>query len=239
MYKKKKIIAIIPARSGSKRLVNKNIRNLNGKSLIEWTIASAKSSKLLDKIFVSTDSKKIRDIAIGQKINIPFMRPLSIAIDKSPTWELVIHALEKFRKKDEKYDYIALLEPTSPLRKKNDIDNAIKKIVNNSDAETLISLGKIQLEHPIWSKRLDFKNYVKPYFNSKKKAYQSQQLKTAYFPYGVIYLSTVKSFYKKKNFYTKKTIPYFIERWQNYEVDDILDLKIIEKIMKYRRIKNG
>jgi len=237
LYKNKKIIAIIPARKGSKRLINKNIRSLNYKPLIEWTIKTALASKFLDKIFVSTDSKKIRDISINLGLETPFMRPRNLSGDKSPTWELIIDTLDKFRKKGENFDYVALLEPTSPLRKKNDIDMAVKKIINNLSAETLISLGKIHLEHPLIVKKISSNQFVKPYANFKKKIFQSQQFDNAYFPYGVIYISKVTSFYKKKNFYTNKTIPYFIERWQNYEIDDFLDLKIIDKIMQHMRIK--
>jgi len=232
MYKEKKIIAIIPARGGSKRLVNKNIKNLNGKPLIEWTINSALSSKLLDKIHVSTDSENIKKVSINCGLDVLFMRPSALAKDTSPTWETVIHVLEKFKKIGDEFDYVALLEPTSPLRKKKDIDESIKKIIDNSDAETLVSLGKIQLEHPLISKKLDYLNYVKPYINKIKKIHQSQQLDKAYFPYGVIYLSKVEVFYKKKTFYTNKTIPYHIDRWQNYEIDDLLDFNIIEYIMK-------
>ena len=239
MYKKKKIIAIIPARGGSKRLVNKNIRNLNGKSLIEWTIASAKSSKLLDKIFVSTDSKKIRDISVRLGIDIPFMRPSELARDDSPSWMAVIHTLDEFKAIGENFDYIALLEPTSPLRKKNDIDKAIKKIIQNSKAESLISLGEIHLEHPLIAKKIHLKKHIKPYIDVKKKIHQSQQLDKAYFPYGVIYLSSTKSYYKNKSFYLNKTIPYLIDRWQNYEIDDILDFRIVENIMKNMERENG
>ena len=237
MYKNKKIIAIIPARKGSKRLINKNIRSLNCKPLIEWTIKTALASKFLDKIFVSTDSKKIRDISINLGLEIPFMRPRNLSGDKSPTWELIIDTLDKFRKKGENFDFVALLEPTSPLRKKNDIDMAVKKIINNLSAETLVSLGKIHLEHPLIVKKISSKQFVKPYTNLKKKIFQSQELDNAYFPYGVIYISKVKSFYKKKSFYTNKSIPYFIERWQNYEIDDLLDLKIIDKIMQHMEVK--
>ena len=98
MYKKKKIIAIIPARGGSKRLVNKNIKKLDGKPLIQWTINSALSSKLIDKVYISTDSKKIKVISNKSGLNVFFMRPSSLARDNSPTWKTVIHVLYKFKK---------------------------------------------------------------------------------------------------------------------------------------------
>jgi len=239
LYKKKKIIAIIPARGGSKRLVNKNIKKLDGKPLIQWTINSALSSKLIDKVYISTDSKKIKVISNKSGLNVFFMRPSSLARDNSPTWKTVIHVLNKFKKMGEEFDYIVLLEPTSPLRGKKDIDRSIKKIIDYPEAETLISLGKISLEHPLISKKISIDGYVESYFKKIKKIHQSQQLDKAYFPYGVIYISRVNAFYKKKTFYTNKTIPYYLKRWQNYEIDDLIDFKIVEYVMKIMRKKNG
>ena len=232
LYKKKKIIAIIPARSGSKRLINKNKRLINGKPLISWTIESALSSKLLDEIFVSTDSNRIKNISIKYGLKIPFMRPSIYAKDNSPTYQAIIHTLNKFNSLGKKFDYLVLLEPTSPLRKKNDIDRAIKKIIDNNWAKALISLGKIHLEHPKNIKKINLMNLTSKYINFNK-------FEDAYFPYGVIYISKVSSYYQNKTFYTNKTIPYIIDRWQNYEIDDFLDFKIVESIMKMKRIKNG
>jgi len=239
MYKKKKIIAIIPARSGSKRLKKKNIKSFNGKPLIEWTIKNALSSKLLDQIFVSTDSLEIKNISINCGLEIPFMRPKLISKDKSPTSETVLHVLNKFERLGEKYDYVVLLEPTSPLRKIYDIDRAIKKMIDTPYAETLVSLGKIHLEHPLISKKIYNKKFVKPYYLEKKEIYQSQQLDGAYFPYGVVYISSIKAFRVNKSFYTKKTIPYHIDRWQNYEIDDWFDFKTVENIFRLIEEKNG
>ena len=239
MYKDKKIIAIIPARGGSKGLPNKNIKNMHGKPLIAWTIQSALSSEFLDTVFVSTDSKEIRDISIDFGSEIPFMRPSIFAQDNSPSWEVVIHVLDEFKKAGKEFDYIALLEPTSPLRKKDDIDNAIKKLINDNNAETLVSLGEIHMEHPTIVKKLNDQGLVKPYIDHSKNIYQRQQMDNAYFPYGVIYLSKVDAFYRQKKFYTEKTIAFLIERWQNFEIDDSLDFEIIEKILINNRRNNG
>ncbi len=231
MYKNKKIIGIIPARGGSKGVPGKNIKMINGKPLISWTVEAAKLSKFLDRIFVSTDSKKIRDISINLGLDVPFLRPPIFSQDNSPSWEAVVHALDEFKKINQEYDYVALLEPTSPLRKQNDIDNAIIKIINNKDAESLVSLGEIHMEHPKIVKKINSDNFVEPYIKHSEDIFQRQQMDNAYFPYGVIYLSSVISFYQNKKFYSKKTIPYFIERWQNYELDDMFDFEIIENIL--------
>jgi len=231
MINNKRIIGIIPARGGSKGLPEKNIRIINGKPLIAWTIEQAKMSQYLDTIFVSTDSPKIASVAEQFECNVPFLRPPEFAQDSSPTWEAVIHTLDSFEKEKLFFDYIALFEPTSPLRKKNDIDDAIEKLASDDQAKGLISVGKVHLEHPKIVKKIT-NNYVTQYIPQEKLLHLRQQADSAYFPYGVIYMCKVDIYNEEKTFYTEKTIPFFIERWQNYEIDDILDFEINEFLLK-------
>ena len=232
MYSGKNILAIIPARGGSKGLPQKNILELNGKPLIAWTIEKALQSKLIDKIFVSTDSKEIADIAEKFGIYIPFLRPKEFAQDNSPSSEAVIHSLENFGNMGERYDYLALLEPTSPLRKKNDIDLAIKKLLDNEKVDSLVSIGEVHTEHPLIIKKMDERGFITPYISVLKTIYQRQQADKAYFPYGVIYISKTQSYIKNKTFYLEKTLSFQIDRWQNYEIDDYIDFIIVEKLLK-------
>jgi CMP-N,N'-diacetyllegionaminic acid synthase len=230
MYNNKKILGIIPARGGSKGILEKNIRTINGKPLITWTIEMARNSKYLDRFFVSTDSDKIVEVARRDGADIPFLRPPEFAEDHSPSYEAVIHAISQFELLGETYDYIALLEPTSPLRKKGDIDKAIVQLVDNASADGLVSVGEVHMEHPMIVKRIE-NEFVSPYIDNVRKIYQRQQADKAYFPYGVIYLSKVNKYKELKTFYLENTIPYFIDRWQNYEVDDIVDFEIIELLI--------
>lgn len=240
MYKNKNILALIPARGGSKGLPNKNIRLLLGKPLIAWTLEQALKSKYLDNMFVSTDSEKIASVAKEYGIKVPFLRPVELAADDSPTSDAVIHALTTFEQVGEVYDYIVLLEPTSPLRKSRDIDEAIKLLVGNENAECLITVGEIQLEHPMFAKKVDSDGFIVPYIQNIESVYQRQQTDKAYFPYGVIYMSNVSSYKEHLTFYVKKTIPYFIERWQNFEIDDEIDFIIVEKLMAMKmEVVNG
>ncbi len=232
MYKNKKILSIIPARGGSKGLRRKNIKIFNNKPLIYWTIKSAKASKLLDRFFISTDCNEIADIVKNLGVDIPIMRPKQLAEDDSPSWELILHALDYFKSKGEIYDYVALLEPTSPLRKANDIDNAISKIIDNPHADALVSCGEVHTEHPDIVKKVNNEGFLSSYYPSRKDIYQRQQTEQALFPYGVIYLSKVDSFYENKSFYVKKLIGYDLERWQNFEIDDAIDFQINEYIFK-------
>ena len=234
MYKSKNILGLIPARGGSKGLPGKNIKPLLGKPLIAWTIEQVLASKYLDRVVVSTDDKEIAEISKKYGAEVPFMRPKELARDDSTTSDVILHALNWFESAGEKYDYLALLELTSPLRKKNDIDNGIMKLIDNENkAESLVSVGEISLEHPFISKEIDEKGYVKPFYKvPNNKIGRRQDLFKSYFPYGVLYLSKVSAIKKYKTFYQKKTMPMFAKRWQNYEIDDIWDFICIETILK-------
>jgi N-acylneuraminate cytidylyltransferase len=230
------ILGIIPARGGSKRLPNKNIKTLVNKPLIAWSIDQTNKSQFLTKTIVSTDDDKIAKVAEQHGGLIPFIRPLRFAEDNSSSYDVIFHALDFFMEKGERYDHVALFEPTSPLRNENDIDNAIKIYLDNLDkADSLISVGKIHLENPTYAKIIE-KNYLSPYCKQNLGTADSTPSEI-YFPYGVIYISKVSALKKHISFYQPTSIPYKIERWQNYEVDDIFDFHCIEAIIRMRGMK--
>lgn len=189
-----RVLGIIPARSGSKRLPKKNIKPLLGKPLIDWTIIQAVNCGYFDDVVVSSDSREV----LARAGPYGLKRPKRLAKDDSSTVDVALYVLGQL---DKKFDAIAILEPTSPLRKKDDIDNAIKLL--NDKANAVVSMGKVP-------------NMI------------------AYFPYGVIYLIKVEALKKYRTFYPPKTIPYLIERWQTYEIDDIWDFYCVEAIMRKR-----
>ena len=127
MYKNKRILALIPARGGSKGIKDKNIIELCGKPLIAYSIDAAKNSKYIDDILVSTDSEKIAEVAKKYGARVPFLRPYELATDTSTTLDVVLHAIDYVNKEEKKYDTLILLQPTAPLRKTEDIDSAIEK----------------------------------------------------------------------------------------------------------------
>jgi CMP-N-acetylneuraminic acid synthetase len=235
MYKNKKILALIPARGGSKGLPGKNLIKLMGKPLIAWTIGQAIASRYIDRVVVSTESKEIAAVAKKYGAEIPFMRPGELATDKAGSMDVIFHAIGFFKARKINYDYLVFLEPTSPLRGDSDLDKAIKTLIcNSSTADSLVSVGEIKLESPYIAKTID-KGYVAPLIRKDaKKIFQRQQLSKTYFPYGVIYASKVDALLEKRTFYNDRTIPYYIERWQNYEIDDIYDLRCIEAVLKER-----
>lgn len=233
MYKNKKCLGIITARGSSKGLPGKNIKMLLGKPLIAWTIGKALASKYLDRVIVSTDSDEIAEISKKYGAEIPFKRPKRLAGDRVSSEDVVFHAIDYLKKRGDTFDYIALFEPTSPMRKKDDVDRPIAMLIDNERmADSLVSLGKVSLEHPAVIKKVDENGYMIPFIKNQEKVVRRQELSDAYFPYGVIYLSKVQALSKYRSFYQKRTIPYFIERWQCYEVNDIYDFLAIEAIMK-------
>lgn len=231
----KTILAIIPARGGSKGLPEKNIRLMCGKPLIGWTIEQARRSNFVDEIFVTTDDKVIAETSESFGGHALPLRPAELASDSSKVIDTMLHVLKMFETKGKVFDYLLLLEPTSPLRKMDDIDNAIRKLVDNeSTADSLISVGEIALEHPIYAKRVDQEGYVQNYQDVQDSSMQRQSLPKAYFPYGVVYLSKVEAIRKYNAAYAGRIIPLLIERWQNYEINDIYDFACVEAILKLK-----
>jgi CMP-N-acetylneuraminic acid synthetase len=227
------VVAIIPARGGSKGIPRKNVRLLCGKPLIAYTIEAALSSRLIYRVVVSTEDEEIAEISKNYGAEV-IKRPEELARDDSPTIDAVMHVLNWFEERKEFFDIVVLLEPTSPLRKDNDLDNAISLFIENIDkADSLTSLGEIHLENPHIMKRVEG-GVVKPFIENSERFHQRQQLPKVYFPYGVVYISKVETLKKYRTFYQERTIPYFIERWQNYEIDDIYDFICVEAILRYR-----
>ena len=233
MNKRLKTIAVIPARSGSKGLPGKNLKILLGKPLIAWTIESALSSKNIDLVIVSTDSKEIAEVSLNYGAKVPFMRPMKLATDTASSFSVVEHAIKFYADKKINFDLIALLEPTSPIRENGDIDNMINALSEcYEDKDAIVSLGEVGT-HPAFLKKINNDNFIIPYnvndFNNSRRQDQSK----VYFPYGVAYISKVKVLLKEETFYPKRTLGYILRRHQNYEVDDIYDFICIKEILKF------
>ncbi len=232
MYNGYRFLAVITARGGSKGLPGKNIRELNGKPLLAWTIGQAKESRLLDHIILSTDSLDIANVGEAYGLRVPELRPGWMATDSASSIDVLEYVVKSEEKKGRAYDYLILLEPTSPLRKKGDVDNIIRLAGDNPEMDGVISVGEVQLEHPMIMKKISEKGVIIPYISGLPYAYQRQLHDQALFPYGVGYLIKVSVLKKEHTIYTSNMLPYHIERWQNYEIDDIYDFKCVETIMQ-------
>jgi len=234
MYKNKTFLAIIPARGGSKGLPKKNIKVLCGKPLIAWSIEAGLKSKYLDEVMVTTDSQEIADISNQYGANVPFLRPDELASDTATSFDAIKHTIDYYKNElNKEFDYIVLLEPTSPLREASDVDNMIEKIIKNEDDfDSIVSIGEVH-EHPSIMKKIINNNYLVPYCVELEMKTRRQDNDIAYFPYGVAYIVKTKVLLEEKTFYTKRNTFYEIKRYQCYEIDDIYDFLAIENIMKY------
>jgi len=233
MYKDKTFLAIIPARGGSKGLVGKNIKKLCGKPLIAWSIEAGLKSKYIDELVVSTDYQNIADISEKYGATVPFLRPDYLASDTATSFDAIKHTIDFYKDElNKEFDYIILLEPTSPLREDMDIDIMIEKILKLSDKfDSIVSIGEVH-EHPSIMKKI-VNHSIVPYWEDLKITTRRQDNDIAFFPYGVAYIVKIDIFLNEKTFYTNRNTFYEIKRYQCYEIDDIYDFLAIENIMKY------
>ncbi len=225
------VLAIIPARSGSKEIPKKNIRKLAGKPLITHTILAARRSKLIDKIVVSTDNKKIAQISKLAGAEVPFLRPKKISSDNSSILYTIKHTLKFLHmKKNYVPDVIILLQPTSPLRTSKMIDYSIN-MLKESDATSILSVSKVKT-HPFasfWFK----KNYLKPFINNFSKFQQRQRYPDLYYPTGDIYVFWYNTLKKYNSIYGPKIKPMIIKDGISVDVDKLFDLFICEMTILY------
>ena len=231
MINGKSVIAIVPARDGSKGLPGKNIKNLCGKPLIAWTIEKALKSIYIDEVVVSTDRRKIAEIAVQFGANVPFLRPDELATDEATSFSVVDHCLDFFKSmRAMEFDYVVLLEPTSPLRRDNDIDKVLYKLDKNADRfDSIITVG-ISKEHPAVTMRI-IDDALTSYSDGVPMVYRRQDYPPAVFPFGVAYACKVTQLTIEKTFYTERRAGYLISRDQQFEIDDIYDFVTIEAIM--------
>lgn len=226
----KKILGIIPARGNSKGIKNKNLKLINGKPLIYYTIKRAKKSKLISDLIGSTDSKKIKEYFINYGLEVPFNRPNKLARDRSNIIDTLIYSIEKMELiKNIKYDYVCLLQPTSPLRKKNEIDNAIKKIIKHK-ADTFLSLSRVDDPHPY--KLMKIKNNKLYFFKKNFKGTTNRQMMPKFFkPTGNIYIIN-RDTLKKKTIYGKKFIYSFVSQKYYLNINNYDDLILAKEKLK-------
>jgi N-acylneuraminate cytidylyltransferase/CMP-N,N'-diacetyllegionaminic acid synthase len=232
MFKKKKILCVIPARSGSKGIKNKNIIKLGNQPLIAWPIKSALKSKYIDMVIVSTDSLKIASIAKKYGAEVPFLRPKKLAGDNSSTIDVIKHALKFFKKEKKYFDYILCLESTSPLTSAKDIDNSINILFKNSNkANSIVGVSNCSSQHPEYLFYKKKNNLLKRYLN-KKNYLRRQDLSNLYFIDGSLYLSKIKSLFLNNSFVSKKTISFIMPKYKSFEIDDYIDLLIYKILIK-------
>jgi len=240
MYFGKSVLVVIPARSGSKGLKNKNLLSLNGISLVGWPINAAINSGICDEIVCSTDSVEIAEVANSFGANTPFIRPRDLAQDETSTSDVILHAINYYELNGKNYDYILLLEPTSPLTTSGDISTGFEILHKNSDvAESLVSVTENISGHPDFTFNLEETSNLLNSINSEKWLHKRRQdINKCYYIEGTIYISKVETFKLKKTFIHDRTVGMVVPKWKSFEIDDEVDMTIIDGIMKSGRYGN-
>lgn len=224
-----KRIAIIPARSGSKGLRDKNIKELNGKPLIAYSIECALNSMMFDKVFVSTDSPKYAAIAEKYGADASFLRSAENSTDSAGSWDVVREVIEKLKEKGEYYDEIMLLQATSPLRNIQDIKNSIE-LLHNKNGNAVVSLTECD-HSPIWCNTLPEDGSMDYFDKLEYKDLPRQELPTFYRYNGAIYLVTVEEL-EKDNMLQHGCYAYIMPQIRSIDIDTQLDFLIAETIIK-------
>ena len=228
MFNDKKIIAIIPARGGSKGIPRKNLKLLAGKPLISYTIKAAMQSRYLDRIIVSTDSSEIAVVSKEYGAEV-LKRPGQLATDKANVIDVVLQVFKALTKERYEVQAIVLLQPTSPLRTAKDIDKAVEMFLENK-AEFLVSVYQLEVP-PHWTFSLQ-EGYLKPIFGWHYFKLRKQDVPKVYMPNGAIYISKPETIKKRHGFYSEKTLPYIMPREKSIDIDEEIDLKFAEFLLK-------
>ncbi len=226
-----KIIAVVPARGGSKGIPRKNIKLLKGKPLITYTIEAAKKSKLIDRIIVSTDDVEIANIAKECGAEIPFLRPEELAKDDITDLPVLQHVLKwLIVNEDCNPDLMIYLRPTAPIRDPEDIDRAVKLLMDSS-ADSLRSVSLVK-EHPYWMFKLDENNVLEAFNkdNSIREYPRRQLLPDLYIINGNIDIVRSRNITDNK-LYGKKVIGFNIDHEKAIDIDSLLDFKLAEFIL--------
>lgn len=226
-----RVLAIIPARSGSKGLKDKNIKLLLGKPLLAYTIEAAINSGVFSTVHVSTDSKEYSAIAKQFGADQPFLRNNATSGDASSSWDVVREVLLKYKETGMEFDYLSLLQPTSPLRSAEDIKKAFA-LFTEKDARTLVSVT--ETNHPIqWCFPLDSTLSMEEFCKSPYKDCRRQELDKHYLENGAIYIAHAKDAIKQDfDFYLDKCFAYIMSRNKSIDIDTMIDFQISELLMK-------
>ena len=226
MYKDKTFLAIIPARGGSKRLPRKNVLDLCGKPLIAWSIEAGLKSKYIDKLVVTSDDEEILDISKKFGANI-IKRPDELSSDTATSFDAIKHTIDNI----EKYDFIVLLQATSPLRYVKHLDEAIE-LLDEKNADAVVSV--CEMDHsPLWSNTLDESLSMEGFLRGEVLNKRSQDLEKYYRLNGAIYICKTEKLLEEKSFFLKNNIfAYVMDKKSSVDIDEEIDFLFTQTIMK-------
>lgn len=212
-------IGLVVARSGSKGFPGKNIALLKGRPMLEYAINTGNASSLLGAVYISTDSKHYESIALGAGAVSFGLRKDELATDDSKTIDVVCDFIRGFAKGIP--DYVVLLQPTSPIRTAQQIDECIR--LHQQTGESVVSVAKVEEPHPCKLQKIDGSGVLRPFLEGESSERPRQDLPTAYQLTGAIYVASSTHILKNRSFFSSKTIPYITEKFVNIDSKDDFD----------------
>lgn len=229
-----RILGVVPARMGSKGIKAKNLKRLAGRPLIDYTFRLVASLKILDKIYLTTDDEKIIKLASQyDQIDVPFIRPKNISSDETPMHEVVSHLITYCDKINEQYDYIALFQPTTPFRKRQEIEEMINySIDNNIDSQFAVTSV---WHHP--SEYITFNKNRLNYILDPKTSKRRQDFEKVYFITGALYIVKSSFFRTTKAFVNDESKPYSLSQETMIDIDTPFHFKLAEAYASH--VKNN
>lgn len=216
------LIGLIAARGGSKGIPRKNIKSLAGKPLIGWTIDGAKQASCIDRIVVTTEDEEIAAVARELGAEVPFMRPAELAKDETPGIAPVLHAIEQLPD----FEWVLLLQPTSPLRTHTDIE-AIWQLCQSSGAPSAVSITEVS-KHPFWMYAQDDQARLRPFISGRPDITRRQGLPAAYALNGALYLAKTEWLLQQGGFIGPETIGYVMPPERSADLDTEQDWRWVE-----------
>lgn len=219
------VLAVIPARGGSKGIPRKNIKKLAGKPLIGWTIEAAKKADCIDRIVVSTDDEEISNVAIEFGAEVPFHRPANLSTDEAPGVSTALHALNNLPG----YDWILLLQPTSPLRAIEDID-AIWRLCVERHASSAVSVTEVS-KHPLWMFKRRSDGSLEQFLPGMQTLARRQELPKAYALNGALYLARTEWVLSHQRLVGPDTLGYVMPAERSVDIDTQYDWLWVEYLM--------
>jgi CMP-N-acetylneuraminic acid synthetase len=224
MHQNRRVLGLVPARGGSKGLPDKNLADLGGRPLIQWTVEAARQSEVVDDVIVSTDSQRIAEAAEAAGARVPFLRPAELATDTSHMVDVIAHALDTLHATGDEFGYVALLQPTSPLRTAEHVDAAFARLAQ-SGGRAVVSV--CQSEHsPQWMGLLPDDGNMKDFLSPADSRVNRQELSAYFRLNGAIYIAEVEYWREHSGFLGPYTFAYVMDPRASVDVDTPFDLEV-------------
>ena len=222
----RKVLALIPARGGSKGLTDKNLLQVNGRPLLAWTIDAARGAQSVDRVVLSSDDERIIAAARAHGCDVPFRRPAELATDQATSIDVVLHALDALPG----HDVVVLLQPTSPLRTAADIDAACR-IFETSSAPACVSVCTVE-QSPYWMYRMDDQGRLSPLIDTRARLARRQDLPPVFIPNGAVYIADVSWLRASRTFLSPQTVAYVMPTGRSLDIDTADDFAAFERCVK-------